>query len=158
MESINDTIFSSNFPNKGMHVLGFGLRELPENFDYILRGKEKEFNIILFTKDKIGVIELDWNNEHPRCIMIDYLWVDNKQRIDGYTKALLDVAEQFATNIGMYQIRIHTATKAQKEYILNRGYAEIDSYEDGDLGVSFTLLEKTLIQHQIMKTKILESI
>lgn len=158
MELINESIFSDNFPNKGMHVLRFGLRELPENFDYILRGKKNRFNVILFTKDKIGVIELDWNNEHPRCITIDDLWVDNKQRIDGYTKTLLDVAEQFATNVGMHQIRIHTDTNAKKEYILNRGYIEIDNYEDGDLGVSFSLLEKTLIQHQIMKTKILESI
>lgn len=158
MESINENIFSDNFPNKGMHVLGFGLRELPENFDYILRGEEKRFNIILFTKDKIGVIELDWENEHPRCIVIDKIWINHEQRIDGYTKALLDVAEQFATNIGMHQIRIHTDTKAKKEYVSKRGYEEIDNYEDGDLGVSFTLLEKTLVQHQIMKTKILESI
>lgn len=158
MESINETLFAYSFPNKGNHVLGFGLSELPENFDYILRGNKNRFNIILFTKDKIGVIELDWDNEHPRCITIDNLWIDHKLRIDGYTKTLLDVAEQFAINIGIHQIRIHTETKAQKEYILNRGYIEIDNYEDGDLGISFSLLEKTLIQHQIMKTKILESI
>ena len=158
MESINESLFAHNFPNKGNHVLRFGIEGLPENFDYLIRSRKDQFNTILFTKDKIGVIELYWNHEEPRCITIDYIWIDSNQRINGYTKALLDVAEQFATNIGLHQIRIHTETKAQKEYVTKLGYTEISSCENKDSGYSFSLLKKNLNQRSITKIKILESL
>ncbi|RWZ58603.1 GNAT family N-acetyltransferase [Halobacillus fulvus] len=118
-------------------VIEHNMKQLPDEL------KTPNENISFILKDDAGNIQggitlnMFWHHMH-----IDFLWVNERLRGEGYGRALLEKAEEFAQERGCRFIYLDTFSFQAPEFYKSNGYEVFGVLEDHPKGFNQYFLQK----------------